>query len=71
MILPPNFLVKESRLATTGFLEVVEFLTQAGFEIRGLKMVCLSMDLAKALLSVCDCVAGIEVSVYVCVRIEW
>ena len=61
MIIPPALVTKGEGQSTAGFVEVIEFLTECGFEIRGLKMVLFSQQLAEELLGVCDCVSTVKV----------
>lgn len=66
MVLPPSLLEIEPPQSTAGFVEVIDFLSQSGFEIRGLKMVRLSQEMAANLLVVCDNVSTTQVSMYAC-----
>ncbi len=54
MVLPPN-LLESHKHSSIGCVEIIEFLTQSGFKIQGLKMVTFSMGVARELLELCDC----------------
>ncbi len=60
MVLPP--LLESSHPSISGCVNVMEFLTQSGFEIQGLKMATFSLGLAGELLTLCDCMATVSVS---------
>ena len=54
MICPPCLVASETLLTTAGFIEVLEFLSQARFAIYGLKMVILSEETGRALHYCCE-----------------
>ncbi len=62
MVLPPS-LLDSSHPSTSGCVEIIDFLTQSGFEIQGLKMATFSPDLARELLALYDCEDSVSVSV--------
>lgn len=54
MVFPPCLVTTETKLTTAGFIEVLDFLTQAGFAVCGLKMVLLSEETGRTLCHCCD-----------------
>ncbi len=55
-------LLESQKHSSIGCVEVIEFLTQSGFKIQGLKMVTFSMGVARELLELCDCLDTVTVN---------
>ena len=71
MVLPPSLVKKEhhAQLSTAGFIEVLDFLTtDAGFHLCGLKMIHLSLLIARTLHAICSD-SNNETQVSMCVAI--
>lgn len=66
MVLPSS-LLESQKHSSVGCVEIIEFLTQSGFKIQGLKMVTLSVGVVRELLALCNCLDTVMVNEGVCV----